>query len=140
MGRSFGSLFTLTSLFIHKFLKISFTKQFSKTRAYQVSFYWCPFFFCLFHCHHDMLGYFQFSVRLKKQKKKWTLKGKWSSWNMNCKVNWMGRLTSSATIEERHKLHKKFLGDYDQLMTEVNINFIKYEFIKCSSKLIIKFI
>jgi len=52
----------------------------------------------------------------------------------------MERTTSSATIEERHELHKKFLADCDQLTAEVNLNFTKYEFMKCSSKLIINFI
>jgi len=49
----------------------------------------------------------------------------------------MERTTSSATIEERHELHKKFLADCDQLTAEVNLNFTTYEFMKCSSKLII---
>jgi len=52
----------------------------------------------------------------------------------------MERTTSSATIEERHELHKKFLADCDQLTAEVNLNFTTYEFMKCSSKLIINFI
>ncbi|KAG5577238.1 hypothetical protein H5410_057372 [Solanum commersonii] len=32
----------------------------------------------------------------------------------------MERTTSSATIEERHELHKKFLADCDQLTAEIN--------------------
>ncbi|KAG5577243.1 hypothetical protein H5410_057377 [Solanum commersonii] len=52
----------------------------------------------------------------------------------------MERTTSFATIEERHELHKKFLANYDQLTAEVNLNFTNYEFMKCSSKLIINFI
>ncbi|KAG5577237.1 hypothetical protein H5410_057371 [Solanum commersonii] len=52
----------------------------------------------------------------------------------------MERTTSSATIEEHHEVRKKFLADCDQLTAEVNLNFTTYEFMKCSSKLIINFI
>uniref|UniRef100_M1DJ68 Uncharacterized protein n=1 Tax=Solanum tuberosum TaxID=4113 RepID=M1DJ68_SOLTU len=52
----------------------------------------------------------------------------------------MEKTTSSATIEERHELHRKFLVVCDQLTAEVNLNLTTYEFMKCSSKLIINFI
>ncbi|KAG5577233.1 hypothetical protein H5410_057367 [Solanum commersonii] len=50
----------------------------------------------------------------------------------------MERIASSATIEERHELHKKFLADCDQLTAEVNLNFTTYEFIKCSMSKVVK--
>ncbi|KAG5577228.1 hypothetical protein H5410_057362 [Solanum commersonii] len=86
------------------------------------------------------IAYYKIIDLIKKEGKTVDFKRKKIFLEYDLQSELMERTTSSATIEERHELHKKILADCDQLTAEVNFNFTKYEFMKCSSKLIINFI
>uniref|UniRef100_M1DPX4 Uncharacterized protein n=1 Tax=Solanum tuberosum TaxID=4113 RepID=M1DPX4_SOLTU len=63
---------------------------------------------------------------IKKAGKEVDFKRKRIFLEYDLQIQLMERITCSATIEERHELHKKFPADCDQLTAEVNLNFIKH--------------
>ncbi|KAG5577248.1 hypothetical protein H5410_057382 [Solanum commersonii] len=70
---------------------------------------------------------FSIFSEIKKARKAVDFKRKMIFLEYDLQSELMERTTSSATIEERHELHKKFLADCDQLTAECQkwLNFIE---------------